>query len=100
MAAGSLSGSGRSTPWRFLDGHHIALSVYQEVLGSLSKFGAFEVRTTKSQVAFRLKRGIAYLWLPANIGGSAAPRSCSPTSALFAASRNTAHANRCFEFDS
>ncbi|MQA07525.1 MAG: hypothetical protein GEU98_03050 [Pseudonocardiaceae bacterium] len=27
-------------------------------------FGPFEVRVSKSQVAFRRKRGFAYLWLP------------------------------------
>ncbi|HSK90808.1 MAG TPA: DUF5655 domain-containing protein [Euzebyales bacterium] len=31
------------------------------VLGS---FGAVEVRTTKSQIAFRRRRGFAYVWLP------------------------------------
>lgn len=40
------------------------MSVYKKVRGYLDELGSFEVRTTKSQIAFRRKRGFAYLWLP------------------------------------
>jgi len=51
-------------PAAFLDGHPVALSVYEEVCARLGALGSFDVRTTKSQIAFRRKRGFAYLWLP------------------------------------
>lgn len=51
-------------PEAFLDGHPTAMSVYEKVCGCLDELGSFEVRTTKSQIAFQRKRGFAYLWLP------------------------------------
>ena len=51
-------------PAAFLDGHPVALSVYEEVRARLTALGSFDVRTTKSQIAFRRRRGFAYLWLP------------------------------------
>lgn len=51
-------------PAAFLDGHPVALSVYEQVHGCLDALGSNEVRTTKSQIAFRRERGFAYLWLP------------------------------------
>ena len=47
-----------------LDGHPAAASVYQKVCSCLEGLGPFEVRTTKSQIAFRRTRGFAYLWVP------------------------------------
>lgn len=51
-------------PAAFLEGHPVALSVYEEVCARLGALGAFDVRTTKSQIALRRTRGFAYLWLP------------------------------------
>ena len=51
-------------PAAFLDGHPLALAVYEKARITVAGFGTFEVRTTKSQIAFRRKRGFAYLWLP------------------------------------
>jgi hypothetical protein len=51
-------------PEDLLDGHPVAVSVYEEVRSRLVDLGPFEVRTTKSQIAFRRTRGFAYLWLP------------------------------------
>lgn len=51
-------------PAAFLEGHPVALSVYEEVYARLGALGSFDMRTTKSQIAFRRKRGFAYLWLP------------------------------------
>lgn len=51
-------------PAAFLDGHPVAISVYEEIRDRLGELGPFDVRTTKSQIAFRRKRGFAYLWLP------------------------------------
>jgi hypothetical protein len=38
--------------------------VYRTVHGVLSAHGPVEVRTTKSQVAFRAGRAFAWLWMP------------------------------------
>jgi hypothetical protein len=52
------------TPEDFLDGHATASAVYETVRQRLGELGPFETRTTKSQIAFRRRRGFAYLWLP------------------------------------
>jgi Domain of unknown function (DUF5655) len=51
-------------PMALLDGHPVATSVYERLRSCLVDFEPFEVRTSKSQIAFRRKRGFAYLWLP------------------------------------
>lgn len=48
----------------FLAGHDLASQVYDDVAGTLAGFGPFEVRTSASQIAFRRRRGFAWLWLP------------------------------------
>jgi hypothetical protein len=48
----------------FFAGHPFALAVYERVLGIVRELGPVEVRVSKSQVAFRLQRGFAFLWLP------------------------------------
>lgn len=45
-------------------GHPVALATFDWVLGVLEAAGPVEVRVTRSQVAFRRRRGFAYLWLP------------------------------------
>lgn len=45
-------------------GHPLGVSVCKRVSSILEDIGDVEVRTTKSQVAFRRKRGFAYLWPP------------------------------------
>jgi hypothetical protein len=41
-----------------------AIEAYGAVKRILEPIGPVEVRTTRSQVAFRRRRGFAYLWLP------------------------------------
>jgi hypothetical protein len=41
-----------------------AYEVYRAVRAVLEGLGPFDVRTSRSQVAFRRRRGFAYLWLP------------------------------------
>jgi hypothetical protein len=53
-----------SSPQEFFAGHPLALEVYERVRSVLTTMGSFEVRVSKSQVAFRRRRGFAYLWLP------------------------------------
>lgn len=52
------------TPEEFFAGHPDAMAVFAQVCAILGRLGPFEVRITKSQVAFRRKRGFAYLWMP------------------------------------
>lgn len=40
------------------------MSVYMKLRACLAELEPFEVRTSKSQIAFRRKRGFAYLWRP------------------------------------
>ena len=42
----------------------VATAVYRRIRSRLTGFGPYEVRTSKSQIAFRRERGFAYLWLP------------------------------------
>jgi len=52
------------TPEEHFAGHPLALAVLDGVRALVEGMGGAEVRTTKSQVAFRRRRGFAYLWLP------------------------------------
>jgi Domain of unknown function (DUF5655) len=52
------------TPEEHFAGHPLALAVLDAVRAVLAGYGDVQVRTTKSQVAFRRQRGFAYLWLP------------------------------------
>ena len=52
------------TPEDHLAGHPVALATYAAVRDLIEGMGGADVRTTKSQIAFRRRRGFAYLWLP------------------------------------
>jgi hypothetical protein len=54
----------RSDVVQFFAGSPEGLGFYQRVCRILEELGDYEVRVTKSQVAFRRKRGFAYLWIP------------------------------------
>ncbi len=51
-------------PEEFFAGNADGLAIFESVHSILQAIGPVEVRVTKSQVAFRRKRGFAYLWLP------------------------------------
>lgn len=51
-------------PEDFFAGHPDALAVFEKVRSILDGLGPVDVRTSKSQVAFRRKRNFAYLWMP------------------------------------
>jgi hypothetical protein len=51
-------------PEEFFAGHPVALAAFLRVRSVLERLGPLDIRTTKSQVAFRRSRGFAYLWLP------------------------------------
>lgn len=48
----------------FFTGHPDGLECYRRVRAILDPMGPVEVRVSASQVAFRRRRGFAYLWLP------------------------------------
>lgn len=48
----------------FLAGHPMAQAVFDRVQSVLADAGGCSVRVGRSQVAFRRRRGFAYLWLP------------------------------------
>jgi hypothetical protein len=51
-------------PEDFFTGHPDALEVFREVCAIVGRQGPFELRVSKSQVAFRRRRDFAYLWIP------------------------------------
>jgi hypothetical protein len=51
-------------PEELLAGSRVALGVFERVRSTLEKLGPVEVRPSRSQVAFRRRRGFAYLWVP------------------------------------
>lgn len=53
-----------STPEEFLAGSPAGLALYRAVAGVISSIGPAEVRVTKSQVAFRRRKGFAFVWRP------------------------------------
>lgn len=52
------------TPDEFLGDSVLGTRVFAAVEHALAEFGDVEVETTRSQIAFRRRRGFAYLWLP------------------------------------
>lgn len=51
-------------PEDFFAGHPASFAAFQRVRGLIEGIGPVEVRTSRSQVAFRRRRGFAYLWMP------------------------------------
>lgn len=52
------------TPEQFFGGHPRGLAVYAAVAGAVEALGPAHVTVTKSQIAFRRRRGFAYVWRP------------------------------------
>jgi hypothetical protein len=51
-------------PGTLFAGRPFALSVVHRVEGIVASIGEATIRTTKRQIAFRRRRGFAYLWPP------------------------------------
>ncbi len=51
-------------PEAFFAGRPLARAVFDAVRDRLGAIGPVEVRVSRSQVAFRRRRGFAFLWLP------------------------------------
>jgi hypothetical protein len=56
--------SSGASPQEFFADQPLGLAAFDRVVEMLAPVGTVEVRVSKSQVAFRRKRGFAYLWLP------------------------------------
>lgn len=52
------------TPGDYFGDSRLGREVYSAVHEALQQCGDVSVRTTKSQVTFRRRRGFAYIWLP------------------------------------
>jgi hypothetical protein len=61
-----------TTPEAFFEGHPVGLAAYHRVVGCLAEVGSLTVRVSRTQVAFRRRRGFAYLWLPERTLGARA----------------------------
>jgi hypothetical protein len=48
----------------FFAGHPLGAAVFDAVRAALAPWPDVEVRVSRSQVAFRRRRGLAWLWLP------------------------------------
>jgi hypothetical protein len=64
VAGRTLPGTVKVDPEAFFEGHPLGLEVFHHVRARVSGIGPADVRATRSQVAFRRRRGFAYLWLP------------------------------------
>jgi hypothetical protein len=53
-----------NTPERLFAGSDDGLAVYEAVRAAVESLGEFTERATRSQVAFRRRRGFAYVWRP------------------------------------
>jgi hypothetical protein len=52
------------TPEGFFAGHEEGLDIYRAVAEAVAALGPCEQRVSKSQIAFRRRRGFAYVWRP------------------------------------
>lgn len=59
-----MATTAETSPEEFFAGHPDALAAFEKVCAVVARFGPFEVRVSRSQVALRRRRGFAYLWLP------------------------------------
>lgn len=53
-----------ATPEELFRGHPVGLEVCRAVAAAAQTLGEFEERVSRSQVAFRRRRGFAYVWRP------------------------------------
>lgn len=53
-----------STPESFFDGSPDGLRVFRAVAQAVDEIAEVQLRVSKSQIAFRRRRGFAYVWQP------------------------------------
>ena len=61
------------TPESFFEGHPDGLAVYRAVAERVAAVGDAQVRVTRSQIAFRRRRGFAWVWRPGQYLSSTVP---------------------------
>jgi hypothetical protein len=61
------------TPEQFFEGSPIGLTLYKAVADTISSIGPAEVRVTKSQIAFKARKGFACVWRPRLVPGDRLP---------------------------
>lgn len=54
----------QGTPEEFFDGFPEGLTLFGAVAQAVSQIGPATVRVTKSQIAFRRRKGFAFVWRP------------------------------------
>lgn len=52
------------TPEQLLDGHPDSLRIYSAVASMVTGIGETVIRVSRSQIAFRRRKGFAYFWRP------------------------------------
>lgn len=62
-----------STPESFFDGSPNGLSVFRAVAQAVDELAEVQLHISKSQIAFRRRRGFAYVWRPAQYIDSETP---------------------------
>jgi hypothetical protein len=59
-----MSGKAPATPAEFFAGHPEGWDLYAAARAAVDACGPCEVRVSTSQIAFRRRRGFAYVWRP------------------------------------
>jgi hypothetical protein len=62
-----------STPEELFNGHPLGLRLYRAVADVIGEFGDVGQSATKSQIAFRARRGFAFVWRPGQYVHSEVP---------------------------
>jgi len=61
------------TPEQFFEGFPVGLSIYRTIEHAIGDLGQAAVRVTTSQIAFRRRKGFAYVWRPGRYVDSDVP---------------------------
>jgi hypothetical protein len=67
-----MAGTGH-TPGSVFDGFPTGLRLYEAVAQAVDDIGEATVRASKSQIAFRRRKGFAYVWRPGQYVSSTVP---------------------------
>jgi hypothetical protein len=62
-----------SSPEELFNGRPLGYQLYQAAADAIQQLGDVEQRATKSQVAFRARRGFAFVWRPGQYVSSGVP---------------------------
>lgn len=68
-----MSSGGASTPEVLFAGRPVGLAIFRAVEEAVERLGGAQLRVTKSQAAFRRRRGFAYVWPPGRYVSSTVP---------------------------